>query len=77
MYSGFEDLPPDIMDDYIGNDRMISDVRVNLDVDWRHCTNLLSDDALYRTLQALQFDMGFLDGFMYTRCYAILLYRYR
>ncbi len=42
-------------------------------VQW--CTNPLSDEDLFQTLNSLDFDITILDAHPYTRCYYILVYR--
>ncbi len=54
----------------------LDDIREDRRAEWTHCTNFLSDQSLSRKLQGLRFDMGFLDAFPHTRCFAILFYRW-
>ncbi len=50
--------------------------RADRTFEWKHCSNLLSDEKLYQNLRGLQFDMALLDAFPYSRCFVVLLYRY-
>ncbi len=54
---------------------LIQDIRINIDGVIQLCTNVLSDDDLFRRLKSMNFDLAVVDIFPCSRCLAILINR--
>ena len=64
----------DYWEAFLGGD-MIADMRKNPPCEAAPCLNLLSDEALFRSLRSIKFDLAILDAFPNSRCFAILMYK--
>ena len=71
----FSDMKADNLLDMMVNITAVVDFRTNIEGFVEPCTNALSDQAMFSTLEKLKFDIGIVDTFPNSLCYLVLMYR--